>query len=95
MITLKADGSLDVERINQLPIEEYIEVIENLTEEQKQYYNSHLPPNDGHQHTTPVYVDHTLEEEIENGAIDAESLLKQMREKYGLDSCRDNTDKMD
>ena len=31
---LKEDGSLDIKRINQLPIEEYMDVVGDLTEEQ-------------------------------------------------------------
>ena len=34
MALLKEDGSLDAERINQLPLEEYKEEIGTLTEEQ-------------------------------------------------------------
>ena len=38
MALLKEDGSLDIERINQLPIEEYIQEIESLNEEQYKDY---------------------------------------------------------
>ena len=80
---LKEDGSLDIERINKLPIEEYMDVIGNLTQEQYQYYLSKLPINEGHEQTKPVVVDYTLEEEIERGtAVDAEDFLNKMREKY-------------
>ena len=34
MVLLKKDGSLDIERINSLPLEEYMDVIGDLTEEQ-------------------------------------------------------------
>ena len=34
MVFLKEDGSLDIERINQLPTEEYIKMIDELTDEQ-------------------------------------------------------------
>lgn len=85
MVFLKEDGSLDIERINNLPIDEYINVIENLTDEQHQYYNSQLPINDGTQHTKAILVDYTLEDEIARGAVDAESFLKKMRQNYLID----------
>ena len=40
---LKEDGSLDVERINKLPIEEYMDVMRDLTQEQIEEYISKLP----------------------------------------------------
>lgn len=80
MALLKEDGTLDVERINKLPIEEYMDVIGNLTQEQYQYYLSKLPINEGHEQMKSVVVDDTLAEEIERG--DAEDFLNKMREKY-------------
>ena len=76
MTYLKEDGSLDIERINNLPIEEYMEVIGNLTKEQYQYYLSKLPINEGNEHTKAVVVDYTLEEELERGSgVDIEEYL--------------------
>ena len=76
MVYLKEDGSLDIERINNLPIEEYMEVIGNLTKEQYQYYLSKLPINEGNEHTKAVVVDYTLEEELERGSgVDIEEYL--------------------
>lgn len=43
---LKEDGSLDIKRINQLPIEEYMNVVGDLTEEQYEEYISKLPINE-------------------------------------------------
>ena len=40
MALLKEDGSLDIERINQLPIEEYMEEVGNFTNEQRKEYYS-------------------------------------------------------
>ena len=76
MVYLKEDGSLDIERINNLPIEEYMEVIGNLTKEQYQYYLSKSPINEGNEHTKAVVVDYTLEEELERGSgVDIEEYL--------------------
>lgn len=82
MVPLKEDGSLDIERINRLPIDEYINVIENLTETQREYYNSNLPINEGKQHTKAVFVDSTMEEEIKKGAVNIFDYLKGKRKKY-------------
>ena len=83
MVYLKEDGTLDVERINNLPIEEYMEVIGNLTKEQYQYYLSKLPINEGNEHTKAVVVDYTLEDEIERGtAVDADAFLNEIKIKY-------------
>lgn len=68
---------MDIERINRLPIDEYINVIKNLTETQREYYNSNLPINEGKQHTKAVFVDSTMEEEIKKGTcVDADTFLK-------------------
>lgn len=76
MVFLKEDGSLDIERINNLPIDEYIYIIENLTESQREYYHSHLPVNDGTQNTDAVFVDYNMEDEIGRGGVEAVAFLK-------------------
>lgn len=78
------DESLDIERINNLPIDEYINVIENLTESQREYYNSKLPINEGKQHTKAVFVDYTLEDEYKQGAVNIHDYLNEKRKKYGM-----------
>ena len=50
MALLKEDGSLDIERINKLPLEEYMEEMGTLTQEQVKEYISKLPIN------TSLYV---------------------------------------
>ena len=82
MALLKEDGSLDIERINQLPIEEYIQEIESLNEEQYKDYFSRLPINESKQCTKAIEVDYTLEEELERGSVIAEDFLNKQREKY-------------
>lgn len=80
---LKEDGSLDIERINKLPIEEYMDVMGDLTQEQYKYYLSKTPINESQEPVRAVVVDYTLEEEIERGtAVDAEDFLNKMREMY-------------
>ena len=82
MALLKEDGSLDIERINQLPIEEYIQEIESLSKEQYKDYFSKLPINESKQCTKAIEVDYTLEEELKRGAVIAEDFLNKQREKY-------------
>ena len=43
MVFLKEDGNLDIERINQLPIEEYMKMIGELSDEQLIQYDSTFP----------------------------------------------------
>ena len=79
---LKEDGSLDVERINKLPIDEYIKVVGAFTQEQYRYYTSKLPINESyHGPTKAVVVDYTLEEELERGSVIAKDYINNMRER--------------
>lgn len=84
MALLKEDGSLDIERINKLPIEEYIKEIGTLTEEQYKEYLSKLPINESKEPTRAIRVDYTLEEELGKGGVIAEDFINKMREKYGI-----------
>ena len=76
---LKEDGSLDIKRINQLPIEEYMDVVGDLTEEQYKEYLSKLPINESNESMKAVVVDYTLEEELERGAVIAEDYINNLR----------------
>ena len=78
MIPLKDDGTLDVERINELPIEEYMDVIRDLTEEQYEYYQSKTPLDE---ESGPVKaVDfYPLEEVIERGiGVDVDEIINKL-----------------
>lgn len=54
---LKEDGSLDIKRINQLPIDEYMDVVGDLTEEQYEEYLSKLPINESNEPIRVIKVD--------------------------------------
>lgn len=84
MVYLKEDGSLDVERINKLPIEEKMIVIGNLSQEQYKEFYSKLPINECNAPFHTVKVDYTLEEDIKKGTVNADDFLNKMRKKYGL-----------
>lgn len=81
MVPLKENGELDIERINEQPIEEYMEVIGGLTEEQYKEYLSNLPINESKEPVRAVVVDYTLEEELERerGSVLAEDLINKLR----------------
>lgn len=82
MIPLKADGSLDVEAIDKLPILEYTKAVNKFNSKQREYYYSKLQPNDGTQHTKGVKFC-TYDEIIKRGlGVDADEFLKKMRDKY-------------
>jgi hypothetical protein len=79
MVPLKENGKLDIERINELPIEEYMDVIGGLTEEQYKEYLSNLPVNESKEPVRAIVVDYTLEEELERGSVLAEDLINNLR----------------
>ena len=82
---LKEDGSLDIERINKLPLEEYMDAVGDLTEEQYEEYYSKLPINESNEPTKAVIVDYTLEEELEQGAVIAKDYINKLRNRLMKD----------
>lgn len=81
MVYLKEDGSLDVERINSLSIEEFCDTIGNLTQAQRKEYVSHLPINESDEPKMPIIVWDTLENELKKGSVIAEDLINNLRKK--------------
>lgn len=79
MVPLKENGELDVERINNLPIEEYMEVVGGLTDEQYNEYLSTLPITGSKEPVRAIVVDYTLEEELKRGSVLAENLINNLR----------------
>jgi hypothetical protein len=77
MALLKEDGSLGIEHINELPIEEYMEEIGNLTEEQYEEYLSKIPPNESKETTKAVLVNYLMEED----GVDAEEVINNIGRK--------------
>ena len=67
MALLKEDGSLDVERIQKLPLEEKRHEMSKLTKEQMKEYVSKLPINESHKPITPMKVDYSIEDLLANG----------------------------
>ena len=79
MDILKEDGKLNIEQINKLPIEEYMEVIGGLTDEQYKEYLSNLPITESKEPVRAVVVDYTLEDELARGSVLAEDLINNLR----------------
>ena len=76
MALLKEDGSLDIERINKLPLEEHMNEIGSFTREQFRQYVSTIPLNEGKSYPHFISVD------VPHG-VDAEEFMNKMKEKYG------------
>lgn len=80
MVYLKEDGSLDVERIDSLPLEEYEKVMGQLTEEQMDEYFAKQPEDVAKGPIRPIYVDNSMEED----GVDADEVIKSLREQCGI-----------
>ena len=77
MVPLKEDGSLDIERINSLPLEDYMYMMSNLTDEQLAEYRSKLPIKETRNSETPIKVDYGFDDP--RSGVDAEKYLAQKR----------------
>ena len=76
MVILKEDGSLDIERINKLPLDEYWDVMGSLTEEQVAEYNRNLLINENASFIRIMEADRPLEEY----GVDADEVLNNLKE---------------
>ena len=81
MVYLKEDGSVDVERINQLPLEEWMDMVGEMTKEQFEYFESKTPLIESNEPYQGVQVNYTIEDEIARGAVDIDELLNGLRSK--------------
>lgn len=66
MALLKEDGSLDIEWINKLPLEEWMDVIGDMSKEQFDEYNSKTPLNESNGGVQPIVVD-SVEDYLKEG----------------------------
>lgn len=80
MALLKEDGSLNMEWLGQLPIEEFTKVFGKLTREQVNEYWSRIPLNESKGPTRPVMVDYPMETD----GVDAVDFLNKAFGKYGI-----------
>ena len=85
MALLKEDGSLDIERINKLPYEDFVDEIRNMTDGQYNEFISKLPLNESYEPTEIMYVDYTMEEDVEkNGLVNADDFFSKIRNKHNM-----------
>ena len=66
MAFLEEDGSLDIERIQKLPYDEYMYELTHFTKEQREEYFSALPINGSN--SIPIRKD-SLKKRIESGEL--------------------------
>jgi len=78
MAYLKEDGSLDIERINSLPYEEYMDAMGDLTQERVQEYLSKLPIDESDEPMRAIVVDYPMEED----GVDADELINNLGKRY-------------
>ena len=64
MVFLKEDGSLDVERINKLPLEEFTKKIALMDEDEYKEFVSKQIINESQEPIKTIDVNYTLEEDI-------------------------------
>ncbi len=76
MVLLREDGSLDIDGINKLPLDERLHVIGKFTREQVEEYFSKTPIKESHIPITPVKVDYKMEDLLARGYASAEQILR-------------------
>ena len=77
MALLKPDGSLDIERINQLPYEEYMEEMGTLTQKQVKEYVEYMSkhPINAKGPVQAIMVDSPM-------GVDADIVVNNLRKRY-------------
>ena len=80
MIYLKKDGSLDIERINALSLTEYMNTMNDLTDEQLAEYRSNLQIKESRCCVKAIKADFGLDDE--RSGVDADEYLE--KKKYGI-----------
>lgn len=73
MVYMKEDSSLDIERINKLPVEEFMDRMGDLTPIQVKEYLSQLQISQSHEPMQPVKVNYDRSDK--RSGIDAKEFL--------------------
>ena len=82
----KEDGSLDIERINKLKKNDWMNLMGELTDEQFNEYKRKCPPNEGIYSTEIHEVNCTMEEDMEAaGFIRVSDMLNNLKRKFGIE----------
>ena len=72
--------TVDIERIDNLPLLEYYDMLGDLSESQIEEYSAKLPINESKLPLQSTKVDFTIAEGIENGIlVDAEDFINKLR----------------
>lgn len=82
MIYLKKDGSLDIERINALPIHEYMDTLGSLTGNQIDEYLAKLPKDESPEPMSAIKVDFGFGDN--HSGVDMDLYLDEKKKKYGI-----------
>lgn len=90
MIPLKEDGSPDVEFINKLPHDDYVDIISSMTTEQLEYYWAETPSEDNDSPVIPIKVDYGFDDP--RSGVDADKFLRQMRRRLEKRGCKFSDD---
>ena len=77
MALLKEDGSLDIERINNLPLKEYMDEMGCLSKEMINEYITKLPIKESKEPMKATIVD-----SVEEYGVDADEMLNEIMKKY-------------
>lgn len=77
MAFLKEDGTLDIERINKLPLEEHMKEVGSFNNEQFKNYISSIPINETRNYPRSVKVNYLMKED----GVDADELINKIRGK--------------
>ena len=78
MVFLKEDGTLDIERIDQLPLEVYMDAICELNRSQLEEYLSQLPSDESHEPMQAIKVNYGRDDE--RSGVDMDEYLRKKRE---------------
>ena len=82
MALLKEDRSLDIERINKLPLDEKEKEIGSFTRDQYQEYLASLPINEGKEHSKAVTNSRTIEEALALGYVYAQERINNIGKRH-------------
>ncbi len=83
MALLKEDGSLNIEWINSLPSDKYINLIWEMSDDQYEEYKLNCP--NIKEQANIRFVNCTMEEDMRNnGYVKAEEAFNMLKKKYGI-----------
>lgn len=81
MVYLKEDGSLDMERINKLSLEEKTEMMGSFTRKQMKEYISKMPITESCGTVKVIKVNYKMEDMLARGCATTEQILAKIKEK--------------